>query len=65
MSDDELIAEMRDLLTQYMSEFPAYRGKPYAKVSEEEKADIAREDRARLVLALRPGFQSAKGAGTE
>jgi hypothetical protein len=60
-SDDELIAEMRLLLTEYMTAFPAFRAKPQGSPNsdarKEQQADIAREDRARAVLVLRPGFE--------
>lgn len=60
MTDDELIAEMRILLTEYMAEFPAFRAKPEGSpgsdARKEQQADIDREDRVRRVLALRPGF---------
>ena len=59
-SDIEVIEEMRELLTEYMSEFPALRAKPEGSsgsdARKEQEADIRREDRARAVLALRPGF---------
>lgn len=54
-SDHELIAEMGELLTEYMTEFPAFRikpqGSPGSDARKEQEADIAREDRARAVLA--------------
>jgi hypothetical protein len=60
-SDDELIAEMRALLTEYVTEFQAFRAKPQGSPNsdarKEQEADIAREDRARAVLALKPGFE--------
>ena len=62
MSDDELIAEMRALLAEYMTEFPAFRvkpqGAPHSDARKEQDADIRREDRARAVIALRPGFET-------
>ena len=63
-SDIQVIEEMRALLTEYVTYFPAFRAKPVgspgtdARVQQE--ADIRREDRARAVLALRPGFQTEK-----
>jgi hypothetical protein len=61
VSDIDLIEEMRALLTEYMTEFPAFRakheGSPGSDARKEQEADIAREDRARAVLALRPGFE--------
>jgi hypothetical protein len=61
MSDCALIAEMRELLTEYMNEFPAFRARPEgwagSDARKEQEADIRREDRTLAVLALRPGFQ--------
>jgi hypothetical protein len=60
VTDDEIIAEMRELLTEYMTEFPAFRAKPEgapgSDARKEQEVDIKREDRTRAVLALRPGF---------
>jgi hypothetical protein len=60
LSDIDVIEYMRELLTEYMTEFPAFRAKPLGSPGsdgrKEQEADIAREDRARAVLALRPGF---------
>ena len=62
MNDCQLIAEMRELLTEYMTEFPAFRSKPEGSpgsdARKEQEADIRREDRTLAVLALQPGFQS-------
>jgi hypothetical protein len=65
MSDCALIAEMRELLTEYMTEFQAFRAKPEGSpgsdARKEQEAGIRREDRTRAVLALRPGFQPNTG----
>jgi hypothetical protein len=59
-SDIDVIEEMRELLTEYMAEFPAFRAKPEGSpgsdARKEQETDIRREDRTRAVLALRPGF---------
>lgn len=65
MTDDELIAEMHQLLTEYVTYFPAFRTKPVGSPGTEarlqQEADIKREDRARKVLSLRPGFSLDAG----
>jgi hypothetical protein len=64
MTDIELIEEMRELLIGYVLRYPAFRTKPVGAPDSLERhqqdMDINRENRARIVLALRPGFASAK-----
>lgn len=61
-SDIDVIEEMRSLLIEYADNFPAFRSKPQGSpgsdARKEQEADIAREDRVRAVLALRPGFEN-------
>lgn len=51
---DRLTRELASLLREYMTEFPAFRGKPegspFSDARKAQKADIQREDRARAAL---------------
>ena len=49
------VDELAALLREYMTEFPAFRakpeGSPHSDARREQVDDIAREDRARAILA--------------
>jgi hypothetical protein len=53
-TDDQIIAALREVLTEYVTELPAFRTKPQggpnSPARREQLKDIAREDRAKALL---------------